>query len=76
MDNSFLKIVPYLRCTLGMKIKSLTNLADLNKRLESEEYRINSRAQMHELYALYDSIYKDHVEELKWNLSECVKMEN
>ncbi len=72
--QGFLKFTPNLANTPPLQIAELSGIDDINKRLNSEEQRINSTDKMRQLYELRDYIYKKRTERFHWNLKQCVEL--
>lgn len=68
-----LRHLPNLSQTPNLNIKCPDGRDKINKRLESEEGRINSSDKMIELHALRDFVFQDRVDSFHWDLPNCVE---
>ena len=73
-DKSFIKFCPDLSLTPATRTTAPPNIAEVNKRLRSEEGRINSRQKMRDLFDLRDKIYTVRSDQFHWDLSSCIEL--
>ena len=71
--NGFLKKLPDLSKTPGTTLTSPTDLNDIERRLSSEETRINSRDKMDALRALVQDVYTTKTEMFHWDVANSVE---
>lgn len=69
--KSFLKFPPNLERTPDTKITCLSDVNEVTKRIESEEWRIASPDKLKDLYDLRDEVFNERVEPFTWNLPNC-----
>ncbi len=72
--HGFLKFPPDLAHTPPLQIAELGGIEEINKRISSEEQRINSTCKMRQLFELRDYVYRQRTERLHWNLKRCVEL--
>jgi len=75
-DSGFLKSVPNLHKTPPTSVVAPSNYIEVNKRLQSEETRINDPAKMQKLRHLRDQVYQSRDISFHWNLRECFELAN
>ena len=71
--SGFLKTIPDLSMMPATIVTSPDNLDEVNKRLDSEQPRINSVVKQRSLEALRDVVYSSGEETFHWNLRECIE---
>ena len=73
--GGFLKFCPDLSRTPDTIISMPPGLHEVNRRLESEEGRINDISKLHELYELRDFVFQSRVDKFHWNLNESIEVQ-
>lgn len=73
-DKSFIAFCPDLPLTPNTQTMAPPDLSEVNKRLRSEEGRINSRPKMNALYELRDKIYTNRTDIFHWDPSSCFEL--
>lgn len=73
-NGGFLTQIPDLQKTPPVHTKSLHNKAEVKKRLESEEGRINNMTKLADLHDLMDDVYNPRVDNFHWDLTDCLEL--
>lgn len=71
--NGFLRFCPDVKKTPPLKIKCPDGLADVTKRLESEDGRVNDPEKMIRLQALRDFVFRERTDIFHWDVENCLE---
>ena len=75
LRNSFLRDCPNIINTPPLVISCPEGLAEVTKRFDSEEGRINNIDKMISLHELRDFVFRQRVDDFHWDTESCVELE-